>query len=451
MITITDAGDRPSEPTHYKPRSISETIPTKSCNVPPVPFKHVTAAVIPTAPKQAVHREIHPETNCLSVQDLTKENSTISVSEVNSFSSENHNVKLESSDTSAHSDKTAVSLSQSSSPVCSATPTLKSQNKNLSTSCKVRDMIRNASSLKQSQGEKVPEASTSKNAENDGCSRGLLPNSPSKSVPFNVLPSSVSPTNLTRSPRQTTNKSPMATSPIMKAEMTNARQDCEFSPRSASWTKATVMPFSWQNNNGHDDQAMNLTVSKKPVKPEPNETLIQNQDTRQLSAKLSPENALTNSEIIGVCHPNPSPVAVNKVKGTPAVSSISNFSAISVLNQPVEQSTEVHIMHRSSKSSFPIINRNATPPVPLKSTISHVTANTSIHRSVKAERLTSKRGKLGDSDKLNHSRAALATLAPKLSKGIGFGKDVQTSHTLSASSSVSSTSIVFPATGKRYF
>ncbi|KAG8183272.1 hypothetical protein JTE90_006467 [Oedothorax gibbosus] len=446
VITITDVGDRPSDPITCKPRSTSETIPTKSCNIPSVPFKHVTAAVIPTAPKQAVHREVHPEINCMSVQDLTKEYPTMPSSEATALNSEKHNVKVESNEVSSVSEKNVTLLNQSSIPVCSATSMLKSQNKNLSTSCKVKDMIRNVSSAKHSAGDKLPEVSPSKNCESDGCSRGLLPNSPSKPVPFNVLPNSMSPTNLTKSPFQTANKPTMSSSPVMKAEAVGMRQDCEFTQKSASWTKATVMPFSWQNNSGHDDQAINLTVSKKPFKPELNEALNQHSETQQSSVKISAESAVTNTEVIGVCHPNLNPVAVNKVKGTPAVSSISNFSAISVLNQPAEQSTEVHIMHRSSKSSFPIINRNATPPVPLKGTISHVTANTSIHRSVKAERLTNKRGKLGDSDKMNHSRAALATLAPKLAKGMGFGKDVQTSHTLSTSSSVSSTSIVFPGT-----
>ncbi|GFY42262.1 protein winged eye [Trichonephila inaurata madagascariensis] len=448
VITITDKDKTDS--LSCKSKSISDSMTEKLPNSVPPMIKHVTAAVIPTAPKQSVLREGHMDINCSSVQDVTKESSNSELSEINNFNSENHNVKLELNDITNHSEKSAVvPMCQSLSPVCNSFPQ-KAQNKNPSTSCKVKDMIRNVSSSKQFNGEKLSEISPSKNSEIDNYSKALLPNSP-KSVPSNVS-NSISPTNLVKSPCQTGKLPPMSVgnaSPIMKAEMVSTRLDCEFSQKSTSWTKATVLPFNWQNNNAHDDQAINLTVSKKPVKPEPNEVPLNvpsNQDAEQSPLKIGSENAVS-SGVIGVCHPNPSPVAVNKVKGTPAVSSISNFSAISVLNQPTEQSTEVHILHRSSKSSFPVVNRNATPPVPLKSTISHVTSNTSIHRSIKAERLTNKRGKLGDVDKLSHNgRSTLATLAPKLVKTVGFGKDVQTSHTLSASSSVSSTSIVFPAT-----
>ncbi|GIY47244.1 protein winged eye [Caerostris darwini] len=452
VITINEKDK--TESFSYKSKNIPDPVSEKLPNSIPPTIKHVTAAVIPTAPKQALIRESHIDNNYTSMQDITKEssNSELTITnDVNNFNSDNHNVKLELNDPSNHSEKhVGIPLCQSSlNPVCNSV-SQKSQNKSPSTSCKVKDMICNVNSSKQLNGTKISEISLSKSSE-ENYSKTLLPNSPLKSVPSNVS-NSISPTNLVKNSCQNGKVSSLSVgsaSPIMKAEMVNQRLDCEFSQKSTNWTKATVMPFNWQNNNAHDDQAINLTVSKKPVKPEPNEPLsmVQNQDVEQSSLKISSESNISTNGVVGVCHPNLNPVAVNKVKGTPAVSSISNFSSISVLNQPTEQATEVHILHRSSKSSFPVVNRNATPPVPLKSTISHVTANTSIHRSIKAERLTNKRGKLGDVEKLSHSgRATLATLAPKLSKTVGFGKDAQTSHTLSASSSVSSTSIVFPAT-----
>ncbi|GIY81786.1 BAH and coiled-coil domain-containing protein 1 [Caerostris extrusa] len=452
VITINEKDK--TESFSYKSKNIPDSVSEKLPNSIPPTIKHVTAAVIPTAPKQALIRESHIDNNYTSMQDITKESSNselTNANDVNNFNSDNHNVKLELNDPSNHSEKhVGITLCQSSlNPVCNSV-SQKSQNKSPSTSCKVKDMICNVNSSKQLNGTKISEISLSKSSE-ENYSKTLLPNSPLKSVPSNVS-NSISPTNLVKNSCQNGKVSSLSVgsaSPIMKAEIVNQRLDCEFSQKSTNWTKATVMPFNWQNSNAHDDQAINLTVSKKPVKPEPNEPLsmVQNQDVEQSSLKISSESNISTNGVVGVCHPNLNPVAVNKVKGTPAVSSISNFSSISVLNQPAEQATEVHILHRSSKSSFPVVNRNATPPVPLKSTISHVTANTSIHRSIKAERLTNKRGKLGDVEKLSHSgRATLATLAPKLSKTVGFGKDAQTSHTLSASSSVSSTSIVFPAT-----
>ncbi|GBM74130.1 BAH and coiled-coil domain-containing protein 1 [Araneus ventricosus] len=452
VITLSDKDKTESLP--CKSKNIPEPVPEKLPNSIAPTIKHVTAAVIPTAPKQAVLREGPTEICYPPAPENSKEiiNPELSVcSEIN-FSSENHSVKLELSDSSNLSEKpVAIPMCHASiSPVCNSLPQ-KPLIKSPSTSCKVKDMIRNVNSSKQFNGEKLTEISPSKGSDVENYSKSLLPNSPTMTVPSSVS-NCVSPTNLVKNPCQTGKMPPISVgsaSPIMKAEMVNTRLDCEFSQKSGSWTKATVLPFNWQNNSMHDEQAINLTVSKKPVKPEPNEPLssAQNQDVEQSLVKATTENTIATNGIVGVCHPNPSPVAVNKVKGTPAVSSISNFSSISVVNQPTEQATEVHILHRSSKSSFPVVNRNATPPVPLKSTISHVTSNTSIHRSIKAERLTNKRGKLGDVDKLNYSgRATLATLAPKLSKTVGFGKDAQASHTLSTSSSVSSTSIVFPAT-----
>ncbi|KAF8773685.1 BAH and coiled-coil domain-containing protein 1 [Argiope bruennichi] len=418
VITITDKDKTESLP--CKSKNIPEPVPEKLPNNILPTIKHVTAAVIPTAPKQAVLREGPIEINYPPAPENSKENINHEpvCSEIN-FNSENHNVKLEMNDPSNLSDKSvAIPMCRSSiSPVCNSF-SQKPLAKSSATSCKVKDMIRSVNSSKQFNGEKLTEISPSKNSDVENYSKSILPNSPTKTMPSSV------------------------------SNCVESYKLGEKSLPDRSWTKATVLPFNWQNNM-HDDQAINLTVSKKPVKPEPNESLssAQNPDIEQSSMKAMTENTVTTNGVVGVCHPTPSPVAVNKVKGTPAVSSISNFSSISVVNQPTEQATEVHILHRSSKSSFPVVNRNATPPVPLKSTISHVTSNTSIHRSIKAERLTNKRGKLGDMDKLNYSgRATLATLAPKLSKTVGFGKDAQTSHTLSASSSVSSTSIVFPAT-----
>ncbi|CAL1267977.1 unnamed protein product [Larinioides sclopetarius] len=452
VITLTDKDKTESLP--CKSKNIPEPVPEKLPNSIPPTIKHVTAAVIPTAPKQAVLREGPTEICYPPLPENSKEtiNPETSVcSEIN-LSSDNHSVKLEMSDSSNLTEKpVAIPICHASiSPVCNSLPQ-KPLIKSPSTSCKVKDMIRNVNSSKQFNGEKLTEILPSKASDAENYSKSLLPNSPTTTVPSSIS-NCISPTNLVKNPCQNGKIPPMSigsASPIMKAEMVNTRLDCEFSQKPSSWTKATVLPFNWQNNSMHDDQAINLTVSKKSVKPEPNESLssAQNHELEQSLVKATTENTTTTNGVVGVCHPNPSPVAVNKVKGTPAVSSISNFSSISVVNQPTEQATEVHILHRSSKSSFPVANRNATPPVPLKSTISHVTSNTSIHRSIKAERLTNKRGKLGDVDKLNYSgRATLATLAPKLSKTVGFGKDAQTSHTLSASSSVSSTSIVFPAT-----
>ncbi|KFM66446.1 hypothetical protein X975_05431, partial [Stegodyphus mimosarum] len=443
-------------------RSNSETPPAKLTNSSSASLKHVTAAVIPTAPKQTVHREIHPETNCSSsMQDLSKNNANneqaVIVPETNIYA-ERQNVKVEVIESNGLPDKIPSAQSQLTSPVC-ATYSNKPLSKNPSTSCKVKDMIKNSCSVKQLSAERVSDISPSKSLDSDACNKTSQPNSPT--VSSCVVSSVVSPTVISKSMCKSGNTpfsaidnarkcSPFKEDlPVMKAETVSARLDCEFSQKSTSgWTKATVLPFNWQNGSGHDDQAINLTVSKKSVKPEPSETTTtQNSEISQASVKLGTESTTgSNSGVIGVCHPNPNPNP-SKIKGASSVSSISNFASISVLNQPTEQATEVHIMHRSSKSSFPIVNRNATPPVSLKSTISHVTANTNIHRSLKAEKLTTKRGKLSDVDKLGHSgRATLATLAPKLSKNISFGKEVQTSHTLSAASSVSSTSIVFPAT-----
>lgn len=468
VITVTDVTEKsPVDQSLCKSsKTNSESPSSKLSNS--LTMKHVTAAVIPTAPKQTVHREVHPETICsASMPDHSKgivnSEQSMLMKEQNNFCTDN-NVKLEFIESS--------SIEKSQVPNSFPSPANSSYcsrviNKNLSTSCKVKDMIKNNTcSAKQMPTERDQELSPSKNSDFD--SGKILSNSPTPSSKLNTtvgISTAVSPTIMSKSncksgkaqcvPLDNVRKcSPFKEdTPVMKSEAINSRLDCEFTQKTnANWTKARVSPFNWQTNNSQDDQAINLTVSKKAVKPEPNEivAVAQTQDIQQTNIKIATENTtIANSGVIGVCHPNPSPIAMNKIKATPAMSSISNFASISVLNQPAEQSTEVHILHRSSKSSFPIVNRNGTSPVPLKSTISHVTANTSIHRSLKTERLTSKRGKISEMDKINHGgRTTLATLAPKLSKNVNFGKDVQTSHTISASSSVSSTSIVFPATGK---
>lgn len=389
-----------------------------------VTMKHVTAAVIPTAPK----RDIHPELTTL--QDpcaFVKEQKTFCPDSC---------VKTE-----------LVELSAEKKNVIPASCNNILLGKNTLTNSKVKDMIKNVCAVKQVCTEKPL-------LKNDETETNKL--SSPKAVVTLELSASVSPMVALKSNSNTqyvpTNSSPFDEgSPVLKSETTNSRQDCEFTQKS-NWTRATVPPFSWQSSGiTQDDQAMNLTVSKKLVKPEPTEMLAISElpEALQSNSKITSENcALSNSGIVGVCHPNPSTIAVSKMKVSPAVSSISNFASISVLNQPTEQSTEVHILHRSSKSSFPVLNQNRASPVPLKSTISHVTANTSIHRALKTERLLSKRGKINEMDKMNHGgRTTLATLAPKLAKNVNFGKDIQTSHTISASSSVSSTSIVFPATG----
>ncbi|XP_054717685.1 uncharacterized protein LOC129227065 [Uloborus diversus] len=458
-ITITDTSDKTLEQSCISNRNCAENL-SKPITNSSVGIKHVTAAVIPTAPKQAVLRDVHPETNCLSsVQDQSKvlanSEHLSNSSEINQTFSERQNVKLEMSDSPSLSEK---NMSQNPIPtaVASSYPN-KIANKSLSTSCKVKDIIKNSCPLKQTPTDRLQDVLPLKVTESDTCNRMLMPNSPSN-LSSCVTTTTASPTIMAKSPTKpgkgqfvpieaARKCSPFKEdAPVMKAELAN-RLDCEFSQKSNNWSKATVMPFNWQNN-AHDDQAINLTVTKKIVKPEPSELITSHaQEITQSSMKLSSESTLlTNAGVIGICHPNPSPIAMGKVKTAPAVSSISNFSAISVLNQPTEQTTaEVHIL-RASKSSFPVVSRNATPPAPLKSTISHVTSNTSI-RAVKAERLMTKRGKLSEIEKVGHNgRSTLATLAPKLSKSRSFGKDVQTSHTLSAASSVSSTSIVFPAT-----
>lgn len=416
--------------------------------------KHVTAAVIPTAPKQTIHRDIHPESTTVHDSTVVNADQSVFVKEQKSFCTDNC-IKLELVEPLTEKTLTPNSFSNSTNSFSN-----RSSNKNLATSCKVKDMIKN--NCKQMYIEKVPDISPVKNCELEA--NKIPSNSPSlKDISTSGLSMMVNPIVISKSPNKSNVKMQYAPldnvrkcSPfsednlVMKSETINSRLDCDLAQKTnPSWTKATVSPFNWQGNSSQDEQAINLTVSKKVVKPEPNESTISElPDTLQGNLKISSENnALSNSGIIGVCHPNPTPIAMNKMKTSPAVSSISNFASISLLNQPAEQATEVHILHRASKSSFPVVNRNGTSPVPLKSTISHVTANTSIHRSLKTERLMTKRGKISEMDKINNgTRTTLATLAPKLAKSVNFGKDIQTSHTISTSSSVSSTSIVFPAT-----
>lgn len=463
MITITDVSDKSSFDQSFcnSNKTSIESQFSKSNNA--LMVKHVTAAVIPTAPKQTVHRDIHPETNCTSVTALDSSKSIVNaeqssyIKEQKRMCTENC-VKLESIESSV-TEKAAM-VSNNFSGCTNGSFSNRTINKNPSTSCKVKDMIKNTCSVKQTFVEKFQNSSPLKNAEPE---TKVPPNTPSpKEISSTTLSSAVNPMVASKSPNKNTGKlqylpldnvrkcSPFKEDmPAMKAEAVTSRLDCEFMPKTSSnWTKATVSPFNWQGSNSQDEQAINLTVSKKIVKPEPNETVAVVEST-DINLKIPSENGtISNSGVIGVCHPNPNPIAMNKIKTPSSVSAISNYASISVLNQPAEQSTEVHILHRSSKSSFPLVNRNGTSPVPLKSTISHVTANTSIHRSLKTERLMTKRGKISEMDKISHSgRTTLATLAPKLSKSVNFGKDVQTSHTISASSSVSSTSIVFPATG----
>ena len=454
-----DDGDNVNSNNSYN--SNTESTLCKSNNIT-VTAKHVTAAVIPTAPKQMIHRDIHPETSSTkSVHESLKNvnsDSSVFMKEQKNFCIE-HCVKVE---LESSNEKTSPNSNNILNSFNGSTFTNnRSLNKNLATSCKVKDMIKNVCNAKQ-----VQHSSLQKNSENFETTK-TPPESPSpKAISSSAVSLTVNPTIMSKNP----NKNPVKMQylpvdnirkcspfkedvPVMKNEPANTRLDCEFSQKNnTKWTKATVSPFTWQgNNNTQDDQAINLTVSKKTVKPEPSETVVsESSDILQDNLKSTSENTCTtSSNVIGVCHPNP--IAVNKMKNSPAVSSVNNFATISVLNnQPAsEQSTEVHILHRSSKSSFPVVNRNGASPVPLKSTISHVTANTSIHRSLKTERLMTKRGKISEMDKLSHTgRTTLATLAPKLSKNVNFGKDMQSSHTISASSSVSSTSIVFPATGK---
>lgn len=462
VITVTDVNDKSSVDESFcsSHKNIVESQLSKLNNCAIV--KHVTAAVIPTAPKQAVHRDIHPETNCsvseLPTKTLVSVEQSAVVCDQKKTYSENC-VKLELQELAEK-----ASIIPNSSP-CSANTSLsnKSLIKNPSTCCKVKDMIKNTCSAKQICIEKFQDSSPSKSTNSD---TNKIPSSTPSLKGTTTLSTVVNPMIVSKSVCKNNEKmqclpmdsgkkcNPFKEDAIsMKTEAVNARLDCEFAQKSNSnWTKATVSPFNWQGNSSQDEQAINLTVSKRAVKPEPSEVFATT-EMAETNLKVPPENTMTSSSgVIGVCHPNPTPIAMNKLKAPSSVSSISNYSSISVLNQPTEQSTEVHILHRSSKSSFPLVNRNGTSPVPLKSTISHVTANTSIHRSLKTERLIAKRGKISEMDKMSHSgRTALATLAPKLSKNVNFGKDVQTSHTISASSSVSSTSIVFPATGNGHF
>lgn len=325
----------------------------KSSNNLNVTAKHVTAAVIPTAPKQLIHREVHPENNSSrSVNDSLK-NVVTSVSDSSVFV-----VKEQKSFCTDHCVKVEVESSNLSNNLLNSTNGSfinRPLNKNLATSCKVKDMIKNVCNAKQ-----VQHNSLLKNSENFEVTK-TPPESPSpKAVSTCAVSLTVSPTVMSKSPSKNMVKmqympvenvrkcSPFKEDiPVMKNESGNNRLDCEFSQKnnSTKWTKATVSPFTYSQ----DDQAINLTVTKKTVKPEPNETVAVSESLDVLHDNLikTSENSYTTptSNVIGVCHPNP--IAMNKMKNSPTVSSVNNFSSISVLNQPAsEQSTEVHILHR---------------------------------------------------------------------------------------------------------
>lgn len=334
----------------------------KSSNNLNVTAKHVTAAVIPTAPKQLIHRDVHPDNNSLRNDSLknvvvtsASDSSVFVVKEQKSFCTD-HCVKVEMD---SSNEKASNSLLNSTNGSFVNRPL----NKNLATSCKVKDMIKNVCNAKQ-----VQHNSLLKNSENFDVTK-TPPESPSpKTVSTCAVSLSVSPTVMSKSPSKNVVKmqyvpvdnvrkcSPFKEDmPVMKNESGTNRLDCEFSQKnsnSTKWTKATISPFTWQGNNSQDDQAMNLTVTKKVVKPEPNETVAISESSDVLQDNLikTSENSYTTtptSNVIGVCHPNQNPIAINKMKNSPTVSSVNNFSSISVLNQPAsEQSTEVHILHR---------------------------------------------------------------------------------------------------------
>lgn len=330
----------------------------KSSNNLNVTAKHVTAAVIPTAPKQLIHRDVHPENNSSkSVNDSLKnvvmsasDSSVFVVKEQKSFCTD-HCVKVELESSSEKASPHSNNLLNSTNGSFVNRPL----NKNLATSCKVKDMIKNVCNAKQ-----VQHNSLLKNSENFETTK-TPPESPSpKTVSTCAVSLAVSPTVMSKSPSKNMVKmqympvenvrkcSPFKEDiPVMKNESGSNRLDCEFSQKSnnsTKWTKATVSPFTYSQ----DDQAINLTVTKKTVKPEPNEMVSASESSDILQDNLikTSENSYTpTSNVIGVCHPNP--IAMNKIKNSPTVSSVNNFSSISVLNQPAsEQSTEVHILHR---------------------------------------------------------------------------------------------------------